>query len=190
MKWIQQILGMSVLCLLRVKEKVRIRGFSSSALALSLGGTHSSQGRQRTANQAITAGCLSGRMSTWPLPSSSSREDKAVFLWGKCKKQFNLCLHLWPASGSCARTEAGTTHRLPNTDTYTSPVKPGQQALPLASCQASREAHWFPIQGIATAGLTDHVTRMLGQHRCVPKGSGHSCSVLSPSSFKAALSST
>lgn len=186
----EQILGMSVLCVLTVKEKVRIRGLSSSALALSLGGTHSCQGMERTASQAITAGCPSGRMSTWPLPSSSSREDKAVFLWGKCKKQFNLCLRLWPASRSCARTEPGTTHHLPNTDTYTSPVKSGQQVLPLASCQVSQEAHWVPIQGIATAGLTDHVTRLPGQHSWVPKGLGHSCSVLCPNSFKAALSST
>lgn len=105
--------GVSVLCLWRVKEKVQTQGFPLCCSSPVPGGTHRCQRLQGRGHQATAAGRPGCRTSTGPLPSSSSLEDKAVFLLEKWKKQFNLCLHSRPTSRSCSRTGPETSHVAP-----------------------------------------------------------------------------
>lgn len=73
--------------------------------------------------------------STRPRPSSSSPGDKAVVLWGKCKKQFNRCLHSQPTGRSCAGTEPETEPATTLCPTPTRPPHPWDQDSRPASCR-------------------------------------------------------
>lgn len=117
-------------CPLRVERKSQTSRLSELWFsARSLGGTHSCQSPENRQSDHNFLGAPRSRMSTRPLPTSSSLEDKAVFLRDKCKKPFNLYLHSWLARKSNAGTEPKTSHHFSNTNISNLLSQPEQQAL-------------------------------------------------------------